>query len=69
MPGCTLYSSGEVFIPLPNAAGTASLTLPIPNNAALVGGVFYNQAIVVDPPANSFGLTWSNAGAGTVGAR
>jgi len=69
MPGCTLHCSAEVALPLANLAGTASLVLPIPNSAALVGGVFYNQAFALDPPANPLGLIVSNAGAGTVGAR
>jgi hypothetical protein len=68
-PGCTLLVSGETVLPLPHASGVGSLRLSIPQEAALVGGEFYNQGIVLDRAANAFGASWSNAAAGRVGAR
>jgi hypothetical protein len=69
MTGCALYASGELAIPLANPAGTATWTVSIPNDPALLRATFYNQAWVLDPLANPFGLTASNAGEGIVGAK
>lgn len=66
--GCSILASGEIIAPVVvNATGAASLTIAIPDLAALVGAVFYNQFYVVDPLANGSGLAWSNGGTATVG--
>ncbi|MEM7198960.1 MAG: hypothetical protein AAF628_01755 [Planctomycetota bacterium] len=41
----------------------------MPTAPSLVGVEFFNQALVVDPAANPFGMTASNAGHGRLGAR
>lgn len=69
MTGCVLYARADVTVPLANPSGTATWLLSIPDEPALVGAVFYNQAFVQDPAANAFGLTVSNGSAGTVGSR
>lgn len=70
MTGCTLFVSGEFnALPIPSSGNLGTLTLSIPNNSALVGGSFYNQAFVVDLPANGAGITASNAGEARIGAR
>ena len=69
MPGCSLFTSGELVFPVVNSGGTASLTLAVPNSTQLVGCLFYNQALVLDPPANAFGAILSNAGEGKLGAK
>jgi hypothetical protein len=69
MAGCSLHASPELFTPVPNLGGTAAWTLGVPNLPALVGQRFYNQGFVLDPGANRLGVTSSNAGEATVGAR
>ncbi|MCI0589008.1 MAG: hypothetical protein L0323_19480 [Planctomycetes bacterium] len=53
-PGCALFVSGEVLIPTIAAGtgpggGSATVPLPVPNNAALNGGLVYFQWYVFDP--------------------
>lgn len=69
MPGCSLLASPDVVLAIPNPAGTATLTLSVPNEPALIGQSFYNQAFVRDPGANFVGVTVSNGGAARIGAR
>ncbi len=69
MPGCTLYVSMDLFVPVPNPASIASLTVPIPNTASMVGQSFYNQCFTVDPGATPLGVIASNAGHARIGAR
>lgn len=49
------------------ASGTAALPLPLPNDPALLGAVFHNQWLVIDPAANPLNLVVSNGGTGKVG--
>jgi hypothetical protein len=69
MTGCEMFASGEVAIPLTNVGGTATWALQVPDDPTIVSADFYNQAYVLDPGANRFGLTVSNAGEGIVGAK
>ena len=69
MPGCNLYVSPDITHPLVNSGGTAAWSVFIPNVPTLVGQAFYNQALVLDPAANSLGATVSNAGEGKIGLR
>ena len=39
------------------------------DNPAIVGRTFFAQGLVLDPPANPLGVTASNGGAITAGAR
>jgi hypothetical protein len=69
MPGCTLFVSGEIAIPVVSFLGGVNLGLPIPNDPSVLGSSFFSQAFVMDQPANVFGATASNAGEGRIGAR
>ncbi len=66
--GCSLYVSQEALIgPLANPGGSASLQALVPNDPLLTRGTSYWQALIIDPPANSFGLVTSNLLAITIG--
>jgi hypothetical protein len=69
MTGCTLLASPQLLFVPRYSGGAASLTLPVPNDPSLLGGAFFNQALVVDPPANRFGATVSNACEGKIGSK
>lgn len=67
-PGCFLFQSLDVLGGTPtNASGSASLSLPIPNDKTLAGVVFYNQFFVLDPTINSLKLVGSNFGRVLIG--
>jgi hypothetical protein len=62
MPGCFAYTDatlGSVTFPVALPAGTGSVTLPIPNNVALVGTVLTAQSVAFTT-ATAFGLATSN---------
>jgi hypothetical protein len=66
--GCTLLASGETLLfSAVDAAGAATQTLAVPNDASLLGAAFFDQWWVVDPTANPAGIVLSNAGRGTIG--
>jgi hypothetical protein len=69
MTGCVLYTPPDIGTSLPNLQGYAAWTLPLPNDAALIGLQFFNQGLVLDPGANPLGVVATNGGAGTIGAR
>jgi hypothetical protein len=69
MPGCSALVSVDDIRPLTNSFGTALWTIQIPNAVGLVGGHFYAQGLVVDPPTNVFGAVVSNALDCLIGAR
>lgn len=59
MPGCRLFTSIEVTLPLLRSGpGTASTSFPVP---AIHGFGFFMQALVLDTAANSLGMIVSNA--------
>ena len=59
-PNCYLFTDLSVTAAvLLDPAGAASFPVPVP--PALVGFLFYGQYAVLDPPANPFGFTASNA--------
>ena len=64
-PGCVLRSPGTYLYGFPNVLGTGLWTYSVPY---LPGQVFYNQAIIFDPAANSLGLTVSNVGEAVIGS-
>jgi hypothetical protein len=68
-PGCRLNTSLALLLAAPSQGGVATLQLPLPADPALLGGQFFDQALVFDPPANALGLAFSNGGEGTVGVR
>ena len=45
-----------------HAAGNGTFDMAIPNVASLAGLVFFQQAYVLDAPANALGITAANAG-------
>jgi hypothetical protein len=49
LTGCRAYMSNDVGVVLAHTAGTASWSLPVPNNAALVGFRMFLQALSLDP--------------------
>lgn len=69
MTGCTEYVSNDVLIGLPTGAGAASYTLPLPNNPSLRGVRLFSQVFTVDPTANAFGATTTNAIEARLGGR
>jgi hypothetical protein len=70
MTGCSLLVAADVPFPFtPAPPGEATWTLPVPNVASLAGIEFFNQAIVLDLPANSLGLTVTNGLSSRIGIR
>lgn len=67
-PGCNMLAEPIVDLPaMVDAGGNASISIPVPNNTALIGSIAYQQWFVVDPPANALGTVLSNAAKVTVG--
>jgi hypothetical protein len=69
-PGCTVHARPDIsasiatdgFGKWPNPT-----PIPVPNDAKLVGAVFYNQFLLLDLGANQLGLIVSNGGKATIG--
>jgi hypothetical protein len=66
MTGCNAYQSGDILFTAPTGAGGATSWSWTPVSGTL-GGVFYCQALCLDPTANAFGFTISNGLAATIG--
>ncbi len=65
--GCKVLASGDVLLGIStNAAGLSTSNFNVPNNAALLSMVFFNQYVIRDT-ANSFGIVLSGAGRGKIG--
>jgi hypothetical protein len=64
MLGCTAYTDHIRVFPIVSVGGRAVWTTLVWNDP---GRTFYNQAFVLDPSANPFGLIVSNAGEGVIG--
>jgi hypothetical protein len=60
-PGCRLAASLQMMLPGASVNGTATYSLPIPNDPTLVGAIAYLQGLSLDASANALGLTLSNA--------
>lgn len=60
MPGCSLRTSLDWLFPMTRTTAGARLALAMPNDPRLVGVRLYQQALVLDRPANAAGLTVSN---------
>jgi hypothetical protein len=59
-PGCTLLASGELsFTAVTGATGTASLSIPVPNDPALIDQRLHHQVLVADVPANALHLVFT----------
>ncbi|MEM7202639.1 MAG: kelch repeat-containing protein [Planctomycetota bacterium] len=63
-PGCSLLTSVDAVV----SVGGGMISLPIPSEPGLVGGVFFGQAVVADPAANPLGLVVSAGIAAVVGS-
>lgn len=59
MPGCPAFASADLLLSATGSGGAASWTWP--SVAGPLGASFYTQALCLDPPANGFGFTVSNA--------
>jgi hypothetical protein len=66
-PGCWLYVSQEVLLPMSTSASGPSLQLSLPTDPALVGALVHWQGFMVDPQANSLGIISSDYLSVTVG--
>ena len=67
MPGCALQIAPYAIYAIAGANQRASLSLPVPEHASLLGMVVFEQGFAVDPAFNSLGLTASNSIRATVG--
>jgi hypothetical protein len=68
MNGCNLLVSLDLWVAFSVRSGTTwDLPLNIPNDPLLEGATFYNQALVLDPKSNAFGLGASNGGKSVIG--
>jgi len=65
MPGCHLRVSPDVLLQVAGTPPHASL--PIPQDPALTGLVFHQQALLLDPAANRLGAVLSGAATAVVG--
>lgn len=59
MPGCAVYTTPDLLLDVVGAAGSATWTWPVV--AGPIGVSLYCQALCLDPAANTFGFTLSNA--------
>lgn len=68
--GCVLQVTPDALAALPTSAGGATVALPIPNNAGLLGLVLHQQvvALELDPFANVVGASAGNVLVLTLGA-
>lgn len=57
------------MVPVPGSGAELTWTVQIPDDTALVGASFYNQAVVLDPSANPAGFVLSDAGRATIGQK
>jgi hypothetical protein len=61
MPACSLRVSPDVISMVAGASHVATITMPIPNVASLLGLRFFQQALAPDPSSNPFGAVLSNS--------
>ncbi len=66
--GCTLFASTEALgQSTSSGAGAGTHSIPVPNDANLIGVEVFHQWIVIDPGANPLGLAVSAAAKTTIG--
>ena len=56
-------------MPLANPSGTATWSIAVPAQPALLGGTLFAQGFVVDPTAYPLGVVASNAREAIVGSQ
>ena len=69
-PGCLLYTSGEIGMPVTTtSSGEASVSVVIPLLQPLVSKTVFHSWLVLDPtaPGNALGVTTSNGMAAVIG--
>jgi len=64
-----LLTGATLVVPLMPQAGSATVDLPVPATASLLGQRLYAQAFATDAAANAAGLVVSSGGAAVFGAR
>jgi hypothetical protein len=69
MPQCFQHISADAAVFVVGQDHFARYELPIPNMVGLLGLRFYNQAVVLDPPANPLGVVMSAAAEAVIGRR
>lgn len=68
-PGCLLRVSPDLSETVVQSGGAATISIGIPNDAALVGADLFHQAIVIDSAAgNALGAIVSHAGQSRIGS-
>ncbi len=60
MKSCLLLASPDIPFPFFAPSTTASVLIPLPKDASLLGQSLYFQALIADTKANALGLTVSN---------
>jgi hypothetical protein len=68
MPGCFARVATDLLCFVSGSNGTATLTMPVPSDGALVGLPLHQQGLSIDPAANAAGLAVSNSVRVTVGS-
>ncbi|MCA8942920.1 MAG: serine hydrolase [Planctomycetes bacterium] len=62
MPGCRLYMNPVITLSgASNAGGDAQFPWQVPDDTSLIGVLLRAQSATIDPMANAFGLTLTNA--------
>ena len=69
MKGCSLWIRHLLNVVRSTGNGRFGISMPLPNDTRLVGLRTYWQGVVLDRSANTLGLTTTNAGELTIGAR
>lgn len=67
-PGCAARVSPDATTLLLGANNVATFPLAIPANTALIGVLFFTQALALDPAANALGAVTSDAAALLIGS-
>ncbi|MCB9892341.1 MAG: hypothetical protein H6832_11420 [Planctomycetes bacterium] len=67
-PACWLFTSLDLLFPkVVDGSGNASVSLSVPNQTSLIGGMFYNQYFMIKSGSNALGILFSNGGEGKIG--
>jgi hypothetical protein len=69
MPGCVQFVSVDVVSVMAPSGTTATFSLPVPNQPALLGVTLFHQAAVFESGANAAGIVVSNATRSVIGGR
>jgi hypothetical protein len=67
MPGCFGHVSLDFSTLITGTGNAADYSLPMPGSPGLLGLVFYQQALVLDPGRNALGAVVSDAAMATIG--